>query len=318
MVSMPPYITRNSPLNENMEYKDYLVTARSSNDEVKAIAITGKNLVDHKRELYNLSPICAAASGRLMMAALMMGDWLKNDSDTICLEIVGDGELSHLDAISNNHGEVRSYISKTDVILPPNKNGHLNVGEAIGKGHLVVMRDLGLKTPYVSQVDLQSGEIAEDLAYYFAKSEQTPTAIGLGVHFNKETVKVDHAGGYIIQLMPGTSEETIRRIEENLANTPDVTKMLIENGDSPEKILEFVLNGLSPKFETKKDVFWKCNCSHEKGLKIISSLSLKELHRIIDEKEPLEINCNFCGKTYDYSEDEIKQIIKEKEEKNAK
>lgn len=299
-----------------MEYKDYLVTARSENDEVKAIAITSKNLVDYKRQLFNLSPICAAASGRLMSAALMMGNWLKNDSDTLCLEIVGDGELSHLDAIANSKGEVRSYISKTDVILPPNAANHLNVGGAIGNGHLVVIRDLGLKTPYVSQVDLQSAEIAEDLAFYFAKSEQTPTAIGLGVHFNKETVEVDHAGGYIIQLMPNTSEETIRTLEKNLAETPDVTKMLIDNGDSPEKMLEIVMKGLSPKFETTKDVCWKCNCSHEKGLKIISSLSLKELNRILDEKEPIEINCNFCGKTHVYSEDEIKEIIAMKEKKN--
>lgn len=298
-----------------MDYKDYLVTARSSNDEVKAIAITSKNLVDYKRELYNLSPICAAASGRLMSAALMMGNWLKNDSDTICLEIVGDGELSHLDAIANNKGEVRSYISKTDVILPPNAQNHLNVGGAIGKGHLVVIRDLGLKTPYVSQVDLQTGEIAEDLAFYFAKSEQTPTAIGLGVHFNKETVRVDHAGGYIIQLMPNASEETIKILEDNLATTPAVTEMLIKNDDSPEKILEHVLNGLSPKFETTGDVCWKCNCSHEKGLKIVSSLSLNELHRILDEKEPVDITCNFCGKTYHFGESEIKEIISKKEEK---
>ncbi len=298
-----------------MDYKDYLVTARSSNDEVKAIAITSKNLVDYKRELYNLSPICAAASGRLMSAALMMGNWLKNDSDTICLEIVGDGELGHLDAIANNKGEVRSYISKTDVILPPNAQNHLNVGGAIGKGHLVVIRDLGLKTPYVSQVDLQTGEIAEDLAFYFAKSEQTPTAIGLGVHFNKETVTVDHAGGYIIQLMPNASEETIKILEDNLATTPAVTEMLIKNGDSPEKILEHVLNGLSPKFETTEDVRWKCNCSHERGLKIVSSLSLKELRRILDEKEPVDITCNFCGKTYHFGESEIKEIISKKEEK---
>ncbi len=316
MVSTLPYTILNLPLNDIMEYKDYLVTARSENDEVKAIAITSKNLVDYKRVLFNLSPICAAASGRLMSAALMMGNWLKNESDTICLEIVGDGELNHLDAIANNRGEVRSYISKTDIILPPNAANHLNVGGAIGKGHLVVIRDLGLKTPYVSQVDLQTGEIAEDLAFYFAKSEQTPTAIGLGVHFNKETVTVDHAGGYIVQLMPNTSEETIKKLEENLSNTPAVTQMLIENGDSPEKILEYVLAGLSPKFETTRDVCWKCNCSHERGLRIISSLSLKELKRILDEKEPVNINCNFCGKTYKYSENEIKDIIDKKENKD--
>ncbi len=296
----------------NMEYKDYLVTARSKNDEIKAIAITSKNLVDHKRELGNLSPISAAAIGRLMSASLMMGHWLKNEKDTLTLEISGDGELSHISAISNNKGEVRSYVSSPSVILPPNAAGHLNVGGAIGKGHLIVIRDLGLKSPYISQIDLQTGEIAEDLAYYFAQSEQTPSAIGLGVHFNKETVSVDHAGGFLIQLMPNTSETSISLLEENLKKIPTVTKMLQENGDSPEKMLELILNGFDPVFEETKDVFWKCNCSYERGKKILSSLTPKDIQTLIDEKKPVELNCNFCGKTYVYKEEELKEILESK------
>ncbi len=295
-----------------MEYKDYLVTARSKNDQIKAIAITSKNLVDHKRELSSLSPISAAAIGRLMSASLMIAHWLKNENDTLTLEISGDGELSHISAISNNKGEVRSYVSNPSVILPPNNAGHLNVGGAIGKGHLIVIRDLGLKTPYISQVDLQTGEIAEDLAFYFAQSEQTPTAIGLGVHFNKEDVTADHAGGYIIQLMPNTSEESISKLEENLKKVPTVTEMLKTNGDSPEKMLELILDGFEPTFEEKKDVFWKCNCSYEKGKRILSSLTPKDINILIEEKKPVELNCNFCGNTYTYQEDTLKEILAEK------
>lgn len=300
----------------NMEYRDHLITARSENDEIKAIAITSKDLVDCKRSLQNLSPISTAAIGRLMSAALMMGHWLKNDSDTLTLEIAGDGELSHISAISNNQGEVRSYVSNTSVILPPNKEGHLNVGGAIGKGHLIVIRDLGLKTPYVSQIDLQTGEIAEDLAYYFAQSEQTPSAIGLGVHFDKEKVIVDHAGGFLIQLMPNTSEETISILENNLKNIPSVTKMLEENNDSPKAMLEIVMKGLNPVFEEEHDVCWKCNCSYERGLHILSSLSQKDLHELIDEKKPVELSCNFCGKSYSYDESVLKEILAKKENKH--
>lgn len=313
---MLPFIIRSLPLNKNMDYKDYLITARSENEEIKAIAITSKNLVEYKRQLQNLSPISTAAVGRLMSAALMMGHWLKNSKDTLTLEIAGDGELSHISAISNNAGEVRSYVSNPSVILPPNKEGHLNVGGAIGKGHLIVIRDLGLKTPYISQIDLQTGEIAEDLAYYFAQSEQTPSAIGLGVHFDKEKVVVDHAGGFLIQLMPNTSEETISILENNLKNIPSVTKMLSDNTDSPKTMLEIVMKGLNPIFEEQEDVCWHCNCSYERGLNILSSLPKKDLQELIDEKKPVELSCNFCGKNYSYEEKVLKDILANKEMKH--
>lgn len=313
---MPPSITLSLPLNENMNHKDHLITARSENDEIKAIAITSKDLVDYKRSLQNLSPISTAAIGRLMSAALMMGHWLKNESDTLTLEIAGDGELSHISAISNNAGEVRSYVSNPSVILPPNQAGHLNVGGAIGKGHLIVIRDLGLKTPYISQIDLQTGEIAEDLAYYFAQSEQTPSAIGLGVHFDKEKVVVDHAGGFLIQLMPNTSEETISILENNLKTIPSVTKMLEENEDSPKAILEIVMKGLNPLFEEEKDVSWKCNCSYERGLRVLSSLPSKDLQDLINEEKPVDLNCNFCGKSYSYDKSVLQEILAKRETKH--
>ncbi len=296
----------------HMEYKDYLITARSKNDEIKAVAITAKNIIDHKRQLGNLSPISTAAVGRLMSASLMIGVWLKNDTDTLTLEISGDGELSHLTAIANNKGEVRSYLSNPSVILPPNKDGHLNVGGAIGKGHLIVMRDLGLKTPYISQVDLQTGEIAEDLAYYFVQSEQTPTAIGLGVHFDKEKIIVDHAGGFLIQLLPNTSKKSISLLEENLKKIPSVTKTLEEWNDSPEKLLESILDGFEPVFEERKDVFWHCNCSFERGISLLSSLSAKDIQSLIEEKKPIEIVCNFCGSKYSYGINTLQKILDEK------
>lgn len=296
-----------------MHYKDYLITARSKNDELRIIAITSKNLIDQKRRFQNLSPISTAAIGRLMSAALMMGEWLKGEKDVLTLEIVGDGPLSHLNAISNNQGEVRGYVSNPNVILEPNKDGHLNVGGAIGKGHLAVIRDLGLKTPYVSQIDLVTGEIAEDLTYYFAQSEQTPTAVGLGVHFNKENVEVDHAGGFIVQVMPNASEETIEVLESNIKLLPSVTEILKENNDSPKRIIEMVLEGLEPVFELEKDVCWKCNCSHEKGLNILSSLPKKDLEDIVSSKEEnISIHCDFCGNEYSYSKEEIEKLLERK------
>lgn len=297
-----------------MEYKDYLVTARSKNDELRAIAITSKNLVEEKRQLQNLSPISTAAIGRLMSASLMMGDWLKNEKDVLTLEIAGDGPLSRLTAIANNAGEVRGYVSNPNVILPPNASGHLNVGGAIGKGHLVVIRDLGLRTPYVSQIDLQTGEIAEDLTYYFAQSEQTPSAVGLGVHFNKEKVIVDHAGGFIVQLMPNASEETISTLEENIKKIPSVTAMLKDNNDVPEKILEILLDGFDPIFEKTKDVCWKCNCSKERGVKVLASLPKKDLEEIISKEDVVTLHCDFCGKEYSYGKDTIDEILKGKDD----
>ncbi|MFA6861174.1 MAG: Hsp33 family molecular chaperone HslO, partial [Bacilli bacterium] len=170
--------------------KDYLIRALACNEEVRAFAVTSRNLVEYARKIHNNSPIATAALGRLLSAGVMMGDMLKSPHDLITLQIHGDGPLKHLLVTANQNGEVKGYVSNPNVILPPNEGGHLNVGAGIGRGNLTVIRDYGLKEPYVSQIDLHSGEIADDLTYYFAQSEQIPSSVGLGVLFNKDDVTV--------------------------------------------------------------------------------------------------------------------------------
>lgn len=298
-----------------MSHTDFLVRMRDEKGTLRALAITDSYLVEQKRKQENLSPIAAAALGRLMSAALMMGDWLKGDHDTLTLEISGDGELSHVVAVSNSKGEVKGYVSNPSVILPPNENGHLAVGKAIGKGRLVVIRDLGLKRPYVSATSLVSGEIAEDLTYYFAQSEQTPSSIGLGVRFDPKTVEVTHAGGFLIQLLPGCPESTISCLEKNLAAFSSVTEFYQSHGDDPSLLLRTLLEGLSPIEEGKKEVQWHCSCSRERAHRTLLSLPIKDLEEMANDQKDTEIVCEFCGKSYRFSPKEMQAIKEEKEAK---
>ena len=298
-----------------MSDTDFLVRMRDEAGTLRALAITSKHLVEAKRKQENLSPIAAAALGRLMSAALMMGDWLKGENDTLTLEISGEGELSHLVAVSNAKGEVRGYVSNPSVILPPNENGHLAVGKAIGKGRLIVIRDLGLKRPYVSATSLVSGEIAEDLTYYVAQSEQTPSSVGLGVRFDPKTVEVISAGGFLIQLLPGCPESTISCLEKNLASFSSVTEFYQSHGDDPALLLRTLLAGLSPIEEGKKEVRWHCSCSKDRAQHTLSSLPKKDLEEMANDTKDTEIVCEFCGKSYRFSPQEIQAMIDAKEAK---
>lgn len=298
-----------------MRDTDFLVRMRDEAGTLRALALTSKHLVEIKRKQENLSPIAAAALGRLMSAALMMGDWLKGEKDTLTLEITGDGELSHLVAVSNAKGEVRGYVSNPSVILPPNEKGHLAVGKAIGNGRLVVIRDLGLKSPYVSSTALVTGEIAEDLTYYFAQSEQTPSSVGLGVRMDPATVEVTHAGGFLIQLLPGCPESTIRQLETNLAKFSSVTEFYQEHGDDPKAMLLALLDGLSPVEEGEKPVCWHCSCSEERARHTLESLPKGDLEEMAHDTKDTEIVCEFCGKTYRFSPQEIQAMIEKKEAK---
>lgn len=289
---------------ENNE--DYLIRA-NANEQILAWAISSRNLVDHAREIHNLSPICTAALGRSMSAALMMGNNLKSDTDTITLQINGDGQMRGLVVTANNKGEVKGYTKATDIILPPNAAQHLNVGGAIGNGTLTVIRDYGLKDPYVSTVGLQTGEIAEDLAYYFASSEQTPSVVALGVLMKKDAT-VDKAGGILLQLMPNCPEESISKLERNLRKMYALTDLLGE-GMTPEDMLEFILEGFDVKFTEKKDVKFHCNCSKERTERVLISIGKKELERLRDEDHEATLNCQFCSSAYHFSEEDLTKLI---------
>ena len=286
--------------------KDYMIRATAANDAVRAFAITSRNMVEAAREAHNTSPVVTAALGRMLTAGSMMGVTLKGDDDLLTLQIQGSGPMKGITVTANSKGEVKGFPNVAVVDLPP-KNGKLDVGGAIDLGIMRVIKDMGLKEPYVGTVELQTGEIAEDLTYYFAVSEQIPSSVGLGVLMNKDNT-VAYAGGFIIQLMPFTSEEVISVIEENLKTLPPVTDML-SSGMTPEDMLNTVLKGLDVKvMETIDTATFNCDCSRKRVEKSLSSLGKEDMDDIIAEGKPVEVRCQFCNKAYEFSIEELKSL----------
>ena len=275
---------------------DYMVRATAANAQVRAFAVTTKELVETARQAHNTSPVVTAALGRLLTAGVMMGSMLKGDDDLLTLQVRGDGPVRGLTVTANAKGEVKGYATVPDVILPANAKGKLDVGGAVGRGTLSVIRDLGLKEPYVGQTALVTGEIGDDLTSYFATSEQTPSSVGLGVLMEK-TNTVRCAGGFIVQLLPGATEEEIEHLEKNIKAMPSVTTML-EEGKSVRDMLELALAGFAPDILDSYHVTYKCDCGLERVEKMIRSLGKKEVERMRDEDPVAEVNCQFCNKNY--------------------
>ncbi|WP_035767152.1 Hsp33 family molecular chaperone HslO [Butyrivibrio sp. NC2002] len=290
-----------------MENRDYMVRATAADAQIRAFAVNSTNLTEEARKIHSLSPICAAALGRLMSGALMMGDMLKGDKDALTITIEGDGPIRGLLVTVNNKGEVKGYVKNNAVVLPNNAEGHLNVGGAVGNGTLTVTRDLGLKEPYVGTILLHSGEIADDLTYYFAESEQIPSSVGLGVLVNKD-FSVMESGGFIVQLMPGASEEAISKLEENIKNMPSVTDILRE-GKTPEELLSMVLDGLNMEITDTMPVKYHCGCDRDRMERALILLGKKELENFIADKEDIELKCQFCQNAYKFSIDDLKEML---------
>ncbi|SDI43167.1 molecular chaperone Hsp33 [Pseudobutyrivibrio sp. 49] len=286
---------------------DYIVRATAANDAIRAFAITSKDLVEEARERHNTSPIVTAALGRMLSAGSMMGVMLKGEDDLVTLQIQGSGPMKGITVTANSKGEVKGFPNVSVVDLPP-KNGKLDVGGAIDLGIMRVIKDMGLKEPYVGTVELQTGEIAEDLTYYYAVSEQIPSSVGLGVLMNKDNT-VNCAGGFIIQLMPFTSEEVIAKLEENLQTLPSVTDML-SSGKTPEQMLETVLAGLDIDFKETYEVCYKCDCSRDRVIKSLASLGKEDMDDIIADGKPVEVRCQFCNEAYEFAIDELKSFRK--------
>ena len=298
---------------------DYMIRATAANAQIRAFAVTSRELVEFAREAHDLSPVAAAALGRTMSAALMMADMLKGPQDLLTIKIDGDGPLGSVLVTADNLGGVKGYVENPQADLPPKSEGHLDVGGAVGRGTLTVIRDLGLKDPYVGQIAIQTGEIAEDITYYFAVSEQIPSSVGLGVLVNRAQKKILQAGGFIVQLMPFAEEETISKLEENLKGIDSVTKML-SAGDTPEQMLEKVLAGLDLVVTDKTPVAFSCNCGKERYERALVLLGKDEVQKIVDDGEPVEIVCRFCGKKYVFSPEELQSVLdktKAETEKNA-
>lgn len=287
--------------------KDYIVRATAAGGQIRAFAATTRELVETARQRHNTSPVATAALGRLMTAGAMMGSMMKNDSDMLTLQIRAGGPLGGITVTADSHANVKGYVLNPDVMLPP-KNGKLDVGGAVGVGLLQVIKDMGLKEPYSGQTVLVSSEIAEDLTYYFANSEQVPSSVGLGVLMEKDnTVKC--AGGFIIQLMPFAEEKTIARLEENLKHVTSVTALL-DKGNSPEQLLEELLEDLKPEITDTIETGFYCNCSKERVEKAIVSIGKKEIQEMIEEGKNIEVKCHFCNTAYNYTVEDLKRIIK--------
>ena len=285
-----------------------MIRGTAADDKVRIFAVTTRDLVEKARQIHNTSPVATAALGRLLSAASMMGPMMKGDRDLMTLRIKGDGPIGGITVTADSKGNVKGYPENPNVLIHAKPNGKLDVSGAVGKGYLTVIRDLGLKEPYVGQVDLVSGEIAEDLTYYFTTSEQVPSSVGLGVLLDK-TNFVKQAGGFIVQLMPDVSDEVISTIEKNLSGVKSVTSML-EEGMSPEDIAEKLLDGLDLRILEKIPVGFNCNCSRERMAKAVISLGEKEIKEMIDDGKPIEINCHFCNSSYEFSVDELKEMLK--------
>ena len=286
---------------------DYIIRGMAADKQVRFFAANTKELVEKTRQIHNTSPIATAALGRLMTGTAMMGSMCKNDSDIVTVQIKGDGPMGGLVVTSDAKAKVKGYVYNKDVMLPPNAQGKLDVGGAIGNGVLTVIKDLGLKEPYSGQTNLITGEIAEDLTYYFATSEQVPSAVGLGVLMNKENT-VRQAGGFIIQLMPDASEETISVLEQRLAKVSSVTAML-DSGKTPEDILQELLGDMELAVLDRMAVSFKCGCSKERFARGIASIKKSDIQEMIDAGENIETCCQFCNSKYVFTPDELKEMM---------
>lgn len=290
---------------------DYIVRATAADGQIRAFAAYTKDVVEEARRRHNTSPTATVALGQLLTAGTMMGAMMKNDTDILTLQIRCDGPLGGLTVTADNQGNVKGYAVHPDVDVPV-KNGQINVADALDLGVLNVIKDMGLKEPYVGQTILETSEIAKDLTYYYMNSEQVPSSVGLGVLMNKDnTVKC--AGGFIIQLMPFAEDATIDKLEENLKNVTSVTELL-DHGCTPEGLLEALLGNLGIEVLDTLPTQFHCNCSKERVEKAVASVGREDLQAMINDGEDIEVKCDFCNSTYKYTVDELKEILKESNE----
>ena len=287
---------------------DYIIRAIAANDQIRAFAAVTTETVETARQDHNTSPVATAALGRLLTAGAMMGTMMKGDKDILTLQIKAGGPLEGITVTADSKGRVKGYVGNPDVCIPANSKGKLDVAGAVGVGFMNVIKDMGLKEPYVGQVALQTSEIAEDLTYYFATSEQVPSAVGLGVLMNKDNT-VRQAGGFIVQLMPFAEEEVIAKLEENVSKIDSVTSLL-EQGHTPESLLEKVLEGFDIEINDTLPTQFHCNCCRERVEKALISIGRKELNEMVQEGKDIEMNCHFCNKNYEFTVEELKEILR--------
>lgn len=290
--------------------KDYIIRATAANETVRAFAIRSTQLTAEAREIHRTLPVVTAALGRLLSAGAMMGSMMKGDNDKLTIIMKGDGPIGQMTVTVDSHGNVKGFPANPSVDIPRKYAGKLDVGRAVGHGLMTVSMDLGLKEPYNGSVEIQTGEIGDDLAYYYTVSEQTPSAVGLGVMVDTDS-SVKHAGGFIIQIMPDADEETVSSIEKAVSQSQPVTAMMDE-GMTPEDILEHLLGTLDLKITEKMPVRYHCGCSKEKVADALATISTQDLRDIINDGQEIEVKCYFCNSAYKYSIEELETIMAER------
>ncbi len=289
---------------------DEIIRMMTGDGMVKAVAVTGKDMVERARQIHKTLPVATAALGRTLMAASMMGDMLKEEDGSVTLQIKGGGPLGAITAVSDSRGNPRGYLQNGQVDIPRKYQGKLDVGTAVGSsGSLTVMKDMGLKEPYIGSVQLVSGEIAEDITAYFVESEQVPTACALGVLVDKDQ-SVAAAGGYLVQLLPGADESVIQRLEESIARLGPVTDALHGGADAVQ-LLERVLEGQEPELLERRPVAYKCYCSRERVSRAIISMGKEEMQSLIEEQGGAELTCQFCDKVYRFTKEDLQELLEE-------
>lgn len=286
---------------------DYIIRGTAANDQVRFFAATTKDMVETARSIHNTSPIATAALGRLLTAGAMMGSMSKNETDLTTLQIKCSGPIGGLMVTADGAANVKGYVNHPDVILPANSKGKLDVGGALDLGVLSVIKDIGLKEPYVGQTQLVSGEIAEDLTYYFATSEQVPSSVALGVLMNHENT-VQQAGGFIIQMMPFAEDGLIDALEERLNGFSSITSLL-DQGITPEAMMEQLFDGYDLHIMEQLPTGYHCNCSRDRVYRAVMSIGKKDIQEMIDDNKPIEVNCHFCGKHYVFDIDDLKTML---------
>ena len=288
--------------------EDRIVRAISSDGMVQAAAIYSRNLTERARQIHKTLPVATAALGRALAGASMMGDALKGQGASLTLQIKGGGPLGTVLAVSDNEGNVRGYVTNPQVELPLRADGKLDVGGAVGhEGTLTVIKDLHMKEPYVGTIDLLGGEVAEDIAGYFVESEQIPTACGLGVLVDRDQ-SVKSAGGYLIQLMPGATEDTIVKVEGGIMAAGPVSALLEQDPD-PEHLLRTVMSDFDLKILETQPVSYKCYCSRERVERALISLGRKELEDMLREQGGCQLSCQFCDTVYDFSKEDLEKLL---------
>lgn len=295
---------------------DYVIRATAANGQIRAFAATTRDMVEEARKRHDTSPVVTAALGRLLTAAAMMGSMMKGDRDTLTLKVNGDGPVKGLTVVADSHGNVKGYPQVPQVLLHANDKGKLDVAGAVGVGVLTVMKDIGMREPYVGTSMLVTSEIAEDLTYYFATSEQTPSSVGLGVLMNRENT-VRRAGGFLVQLMPGVAEEIIDRLEQKIGGITSVTNML-DAGMGPEQILEQILGEFGLEILEKSETRFRCGCSKEKIRRAIVTLGEADLESLAQGGEPMEAHCDFCNTSYWFQPDELADILEKARKREEK